>query len=123
MYGAVNAQSFTDRYLRDADIQSLIAKMRIVEDAQFTAHYPREFNCRMQVRTRDGQSFVAAVAHPKGHPRNPLTDAEVDAKFHALAAEVLSLHEREAALQQLWTFDTAPSLHQLLDCLIIAADC
>jgi 2-methylcitrate dehydratase len=29
------------------------------------------------------------VDYPKGDPRNPITDPELDAKFHALAGPVL----------------------------------
>jgi 2-methylcitrate dehydratase len=122
VHGAVTPQSFEEHSLRDPAISEFIAKMRIDEDAQFTACYPAQYNCRMEVQTRSGQRFEAATAYPKGHSRNPLSDAQVEDKFRALARDAITEANCEAALAELWTLEKVPNLHGLLDRLIIASD-
>ena len=39
----------------------------------------------MEVTTVSGQRLVAHTAYPKGHQRNPLSDADVETKFRRLA--------------------------------------
>ena len=45
---------------------------------------------RVVVATTDGRSFEKTLDYPKGDPRNPLTDAEISGKFHALAEGIAS---------------------------------
>ena len=60
-------------------------KVHVSENPDFTARYPAEQPCRMEVVGRSGERFYAETSHPKGHPMNPLTDAELEDKFHGLA--------------------------------------
>jgi hypothetical protein len=75
--GAVTPASFTPERVRDPALRPLIAKIAIDEDKNFTQRFPQEGNCRMEVTTVSGQCLVAHTAYPKGHQRNPLSDADV----------------------------------------------
>jgi hypothetical protein len=44
-----------------------------------------------------------------------MTDADVEAKFRALAADVLPPPRLDAALARLWRLDDSPRLDTLLD--------
>ena len=59
------------------------------------------------LRLRDGRTLSERVDHPRGHARNPLTDAEVEAKFHALAGARLGHQRAEAAVRLLWQLEEA----------------
>ena len=50
-----------------------------------------------------------------------MTDAEVDAKFRALASRVLPGGKIEAALQLLWKFDEAANLDAIFETLEFGA--
>jgi 2-methylcitrate dehydratase len=117
--GAVTPASFTLDRIRDPALRPLIASMKIEEDADFTRRFPLESNCRMEVTTTSGQRLVAETVYPKGHQRNPLQDAEVEAKFRQLSQGVLREAQCRAALAQLWSLEQAPNLQQLFDCLVV----
>jgi 2-methylcitrate dehydratase len=119
-HGAITPHCFTAECLQDPAVRALIGTMRIDEDATFTERFCDEYNCQIEVTTTSGQRFSAAVTHPKGHWRNPLSDAEVESKFRALATEVLSAEQCDTALQQLWMLDQAANLQPQLDRLIVA---
>jgi 2-methylcitrate dehydratase len=55
-----------------------VKRTLIVEEPAFSRRYPAESCTRIDVTTTDGRRLTAETSHPKGHPRNPLTDREVE---------------------------------------------
>jgi 2-methylcitrate dehydratase PrpD len=62
---------------------------------------------------------VAQTAYPKGHRHNPLSDADVEAKFRRLAGEVLTEQQCRTVLELLWSLERLPDLQALFDALVI----
>jgi 2-methylcitrate dehydratase len=116
--GAVTPTSFTTDRIQSPALRQLMSKMTIEEDSEFTQRFPEELNCWMEVTSTAGQRFTAETAHPKGHQQNPLDDAELEAKFRHLAADILPEPQCHAALTQLWSLEKAPNLRQLFDSLL-----
>jgi 2-methylcitrate dehydratase len=116
--GAVTPHSFTTERIRSPALRQLIAKMTIEEDTEFTQRFPEELNCRMEITSTSGQRFMAETAYPKGHQRNPLSDAELEAKFRHLAADLLAEPQCRAAMAQLWSLEEASNLRALFDNLV-----
>ena len=52
--------------------------------------------------------------YPKGDPRNPLTDREVETKFDALAAPVLSEARRQQLKDAVWGADELGTITELM---------
>lgn len=119
--GAITPASFTEARVSDPALRPLIARMRIDEEPTFTAKFPQEYNCRMEITTTAGQRLVAQTAYPKGHRHNPLSDADVAAKFRRLAGEVLSAQQCDAALEKLWGFEGLPNMPALYDAIVVEA--
>jgi 2-methylcitrate dehydratase len=116
--GAVSPASFTNDRIQSPALRQLIAKMTIEEDPELTQRFPEELNCWMEITSTSGQRFTAETAYPKGHRQNPLEDAELEAKFRHLAADILPEPQCRAALAQLWSLENAPNLRQLFDSLV-----
>jgi 2-methylcitrate dehydratase len=117
--GAVSPTSFTDDHLQHPEVRGLMAKMMVEEDSDFTQRFPEELNCWMEVTTASGQHFTAETPYPKGHRRNPLQDAELDAKLRHLADGVLPEEQCRAALAHLWDLDQASNLQALFDSVVV----
>ena len=117
--GDVTESSFTDARILDPALRGIMARMTLVEDPAFTASYPVEFNCRMEVTDRSGQVHEAGTRNPKGNRRNPMSDAEVEAKFHRLAAGVLPGPQRDRVLELVWSLEELPDLDLLLESMEI----
>jgi 2-methylcitrate dehydratase len=117
--GAVTPASFTSDRIQNPTLRSLISKMTIEEDLDFTRRFPEELNCRMEVTTRSGHRLTAETAYPKGHRHNPLQDAELATKFQRLADGVLTVQQYRAALAQLWSLEQTPNLQGLYDSLVV----
>ena len=93
--------------------------MRIEENPEFTERYPSEYNCHIEVIKTNGQTEVASTSFPKGHGKNPLSDADVDAKFRRLAGPTITDQQCEQALELIWSLENLPNLRGIFDSLVV----
>ena len=117
--GPVTPATFTDAGIADTSVREIMARMSLVEDPEFTAKYPGEYNSRITITDRSGGVHSAHTAYLKGHPKNPLSDAEVEAKFRAFASGVLTAQQCGQALEAIWALESLPDLEDLFDSLVI----
>ena len=68
-------------------------------------------NLRRQLRER--------VTHAKGQPKNPLSDAELDAKFRDCAIRVLPANRVDAVLVSIRTLETVPDVSTIAAALAV----
>jgi 2-methylcitrate dehydratase len=87
--GNVTLDSFDDAHLADEPLLDLVQKIEVKGDAELNARYPEGIPNRLTVRTADGNSHICEVTFPRGHARNPMTDAEVEQKFRSMAEPLL----------------------------------
>jgi 2-methylcitrate dehydratase len=95
-----------------------MGRIRVHSHAEFTGRFPAELPSGLEVRTRSGQRLVERALYPKGHARNPMTDADVSDKFRALAADALPPPRLDPALDALWRIGEQPRVRSLLDRLL-----
>jgi len=69
------------------------------------------------IRTTDGREFTKQLDYPKGDPRNPLSDREIEEKFDALAAPVMSRAGRQRVKEAVWKLDELGSVSELMKLL------
>jgi 2-methylcitrate dehydratase len=117
--GAVTPETYTASRIQDPALRPLIGKLTAVEDPEFTRRYPAEAGTRIEVTTTDGRTLTAETRYPKGHRDNPLTDAEVEAKFRGLAAGALGPERCAEVLARAWGLEQAATLEPLLDSLAV----
>lgn len=117
--GAFSDAIFDDARIRDPALHALADRVVVVEDPDFTRRFSADIPCRIEVRMRDGSTHAAAVDHPRGHYRNPMTDAEVEAKFRLLAGRTLPEARLGAVLDAAWSLRDAPGVTALLDAIVL----
>jgi 2-methylcitrate dehydratase len=113
--GAFSDAVFAAERLTDPKILALADKISISEDPQFNRDFPGKFRCRVDIATRGGRTLTAGVDYPHGHHLDPMTDAEIEAKFRDLAGRKLANDKVDAALTALWAFDNAPSANEIFE--------
>lgn len=87
------AQFAHDRVMR-TDVQDLLARTDVVADPELTKLYPAKFPARVTIALKDGRRLTETRDFPKGDPQEPLSPAEIEAKFLDNAT---ARHSREAA--------------------------
>jgi 2-methylcitrate dehydratase len=117
--GVVTPASFNPQRIHDPALRSLIGKMTIDPHPEFSRRYPDEVNCRLEVTTGSGSTHVAQCVYPKGFPQHPMSDADLEAKFRACCADLLTAQQCDRALELLWSLEAQPNLKALFDSLVV----
>jgi len=112
--GEVSADQFSAGRLADPFLLGLVARTTVIEDPALTAGYPNGIPNRVTVTLDDGSTIVEEVAFPPGHDKNPLTDAQLAAKFHGLADPAIGRERAERVRERLMRLDTDPSPHEAI---------
>jgi 2-methylcitrate dehydratase len=118
--GCITPASFEPKRYLDPSLRPLMNRIRVAENKEFTRRFPGELVSQIDVTTRSGQRFTERADYPKGHARNPMTDADVETKFRELAGDVLGPARASAALQALWCLEEAPRITTALDVFTLA---
>ena len=119
MDGIVTPGSFEEKRFTDPALLDLVRKVKGVPDPEIEKTFPALYRCDMAIRMKDGTTHACRVDYPKGDPRNPLTDAELDAKFGGLAAPVLPAGKPEEVARLVRALEGEASLQRLMDALVV----
>ena len=111
--GEITARQFSPERFADPQLLDLLQRVKVVRNAELTAMYPGAVANIVTVRTSDGRTATARVDYPPGHAMNPLSDADLLKKYHALADPVLGEQRARAAAEWVWRVDEAQDVSQL----------
>jgi len=110
----VTPRQFTDSKIADPAIRAMLHKVEVVADPEIEKVFPALQRVIVTISTTDGREFVRALDYPKGDPRNPLSDREIEEKFDALAGSVLSPAARRKVKAAVWGLESLASVTDLM---------
>jgi 2-methylcitrate dehydratase len=110
----VTPVQFTMEKIMDPKIREQLAKVEVVADPEIEKVFPALQRVVVNITTTDGNSFSNQLDFPKGDPRNPLTDQEVEEKFAALAEGVLSDKAQKRLKDAIWSLEKVGSVEKLM---------
>ena len=111
----VTPAQFEQDKIMDPRIREQLNKVEVVADPEIEKLFPKLQRVIVTIHTTDGREFTKQLDYPKGDPRNPLTDQEVEEKFDALAAPVLSDEARKRLKGTVWSLEKVGSVSELMD--------
>ena len=111
----VTPAQFEQDKIMDPRIREQLDKVEVVADPEIEKLFPKLQRVIVTIHTTDGREFTKQLDYPKGDPRNPLTDQEVEEKFDALAAPVLSDEARKRLKGTVWSLEKVGSVSELMD--------
>ena len=111
----VTPAQFEQDKIMDPRIREQLDKVEVVADPEIEKLFPKLQRVIVTIHTTDGREFTKQLDYPKGDPRNPLTDQEVEEKFDALAAPVLSDEARKRLKDAVWSLEKVGSVSELMD--------
>ena len=104
VHGEVGMDQFGQDARDDARLHRILETVEVSTDQQHTSDYPRMRPARVFVRA-NGKEFVEEVSQPYGEPDNPMTDADLDAKFRRLTGPVLGEERAARIVEAAWALD------------------
>ncbi len=97
--GKIDNGTYAQRKLKDPEVREFMKRVIVKEDRALTEVYPESIPNRVTVKLDDGTTLAVQVDVPRGHPRNPMTEEELEQKFRLLAAGVLKGPQVERVLK------------------------
>lgn len=97
--GKITTQSFSDEKLKDPAIWEVIKKIKGEASEEFEKMFPAKQPSRALIKTKDGNTYTEYLEFPKGDPREPMTEEDLDNKFNSLSEGLLT-DERKIELKE-----------------------
>ncbi len=115
--GKIDLASFDEEFLRSDQVREVMAKVKVNGDAALDRHFPKYWAGRVRAQLSDGCAYAHEVIIPKGEAGNPMTPAELAAKFFSLAAPILGEGKAHAVIEEVRHLEARGSLQGLLSAL------
>src|SRR5438270_11489204 len=107
-------RSFNARRLTDPGLLDGTRRIHVTNCDDFQGAYPQAMPTRLTVRTAAGKQYIKQVDYPLGHPKQPMSDREIEAKFRALVAGKLAPARAERLIAMLWNLDKLRELRAMM---------
>jgi aconitate decarboxylase len=115
--GRVDIDSFSQERFAAADVERMMALIRVIKNPSIRAKDLNSAWSRVTVRTANGKEFTSRVDRPLGMWDNPLSWNERIEKFNNCATRVLTPDDAKKVVGLIERFEHLPDLGQLLDLL------
>jgi 2-methylcitrate dehydratase len=113
--GGISVDTFSEERVQDKSLRPLMNQIKVRENPDFTRQFPEAMMSRIEIVTKSGARHFEEGSYPKGHGKNPLTDAEVEEKFKALCQNKLAPGSCQAILDGLRSLEKSRDVGEVLD--------
>lgn len=103
VHGRVGEQQFSDQAVRDPATVSLRGRVTAVIDRSVA-----EDQVRATILLKDGRRLEKFIEHAVGSAKNPMPDAQLEAKFQGLAEGILPPARVRKLMDLCWTVEKLP---------------
>jgi 2-methylcitrate dehydratase len=114
MYGTIEEQHYEDPYLHDTRLLDLVGRVRCLPFDEAVRIEPEMNPCELEIVLTSGARKTIRVEYHRGHWKNPMSDAEVEEKFRALARRQLAAAQTDELLRRLWALDSLPQAGEII---------
>ena len=94
MEGTLAIRHYDELYYQRADVRALMQKIVVSVGDEPSKAWPEAPLCLLEVETDDGKTFSARAEYHLGHYRNPMSDADQDAKLRSMALDYAGLTDQ-----------------------------
>lgn len=105
VHGSVRLAAFTPERMNDPGVRTLLGRIAVTDDPALSALYPSQRAARIDIELFSGAKFTHLQPTRKGDPEMPLTDRELEDKFHELADPVIGAARAGALLASCCSID------------------
>jgi 2-methylcitrate dehydratase len=110
----VTPAQFEMKKIMDPTIRAQLKKVEVLADPEIEKVFPALQRVVVNIATTDGRNVTKQLDFPKGDPRNPLSDQEIEEKFAALADGVLTPGAQKKLRDAIWNLEKVESVSTLM---------
>jgi 2-methylcitrate dehydratase PrpD len=103
IFGAAGEPQFSDGCVLDPRVVALRGRVTAAPDAKL-----RKLEAHVSIRLKDGGTYTRHVEHALGSLQRPMSDADLEVKFHGLTAGLLGAKQVDELIQLCWSAAELP---------------
>jgi 2-methylcitrate dehydratase len=119
VFRRVTPDIFDEKYLFDSQIRAVLPKIKVKAEPSFEKLFPKVQPCNVRITLTDGKVLSKHLDWPKGDPRSPMSDKEIDTKVHALVRGRLSDHALSVLRDKVFLLESMGNVQDLLAATIL----
>lgn len=106
----IGRDQFTPEKYNDPKVRELIDKVTLIGDPSLDKVRPAGIS---EILTKQGKRYSLRIDYPRGHARNPMTDAEVVDKFQSLASKYMDDEQMKQVIETVFALDRLDDIEKL----------
>ncbi len=110
--------AFSEERLSDPRIWGLLPKIKVIAEPSFEAKFPKVQPAEVMIKTNSGDVYVLGVDYAKGDPLDPLSDAEIIAKFRSQAGLHIDTAQQDAIIAATWALEEVKDIEEYMQLLV-----
>ena len=110
VYGSVRMAAYEPARLDDPATRALMELTEVAVDAELDAAFPDQRAARIEFDMKDGRRLSYLQPNRKGDPEEPLSDADLSAKFLELSGPIIGAERSRSMIERLWQLELAQDL-------------
>jgi 2-methylcitrate dehydratase len=116
MEGTLAIRHYDELYYKRPDVRALMQKIEISVGEEPNNAWPESPLCLLEVETSNGEVVRARKDYHMGHYRNPMSDADQDAKLRAMGRECAGLSDAriDALIERLRHLEAVDDIAEIL---------
>lgn len=118
----LNGEVWLDHYepdkIRDFNVLSLLKKTKVYIDEEIDKLYPEAIPNKVRVKLKDGREAECRIDYPLGHPKNPMSMSDVEAKFRRLASPYYTKERMNEIMSMVKKLEDLDNVNKLYEALI-----
>jgi len=117
--GKIDNSTYSEKKFRDSKILDFLKKITVVEDKALSSVYPEAVANRVTVKLSSGKVVTKQVDYHKGHPKNPMSDKEVEEKFYRLTRKILDKNRARRILDATWNLEKSKDVSKVVSMMTL----
>ena len=111
IFGRVGIDTFEDTSIRDERVAAFMPRVTMHVDEEIGRGKPALTEARVRITLKDGRTFAKEAHGARGYPENPVSAADLGAKFLGCASRVMDLGRARDLHQRLMGLESADLLN------------
>jgi 2-methylcitrate dehydratase PrpD len=100
LFGAAGEKEYSDEMVRDPKVIAIRGRVECTIDDSL-----RDDECHVQITLKDGRVLKKHIEHAIGSRERPLSDEDLNSKFHVLVDDILGEEHTERLLKLCWSIE------------------
>ncbi|MFQ5603386.1 MAG: MmgE/PrpD family protein [bacterium] len=118
----ITTDQFNEDRIKDPQIATVLQKIKGEASEEFEKMFPAKQPSKVSIVLHDGRVFSAQLDFPKGDPREPMSDQDLENKFKGLSSHLLTDKKQNQIREAIWNMESFQTISEFMDLLKIDKD-